>query len=154
MITIKQIDRENITYLVHNLEGFEKDKAIKKGLQKAGKVFETGGKYRLRKVMRKAKGVTGNLLNSLFVRVKKNKPGVLTGFIRSTKNMLIGGGNHAHLVDRGTKDRYWKSKGSKYVGKMPATRFWSDTESQDYPQAINKLYEGVEEVVYRIKNRL
>lgn len=154
MITIKQIDRENITHLVHSLEGFEKDKAIRKGLKDAGKVFETGGKYRLRKAMRNSKGVTGNLLKSLFVRVKKNKPGVLTGFKRSNKNMIIGGGNHAHLVDRGTKDRYWKSRGRKYVGRMTATRFWSDTESQDYPQAINKLYEGVEEAVYRIKNKL
>lgn len=149
MIKVRQIDRDNIDYLVRNLKDFEKDKSIRKGLGDAGRVFQSGGKRRLRKSMRKSSGVTGNLLRSFRVRVKRSKPGVLVGFSGGKD-----GGNHSHLVDRGTTDRYWKTRGRKYVGKMPATRFWSDTESQDAPQAMEKLYDGIENNVYRINNRL
>ncbi|MBF0759547.1 hypothetical protein IR148_00630 [Dysgonomonas mossii] len=153
MIEVKVIDREAITYLVNGLEDFEKDKAIKDGLKAGGNVIQSGGKRRLRSAMKKPGGVTGNLLRSFHVRPKRFKLGVLVGFRRSNKNMVIGGGNHAHLVDMGTGKRYWKTRGRKYVGVMPANRFWSDTESQDGNQAINEVYSGVERAVDKIKNR-
>ena len=153
MIEIKHIDRESITYLVNRLDDFEKDKVIKQGLKAGGNVFKAGGKRRLRSSMKSSKGVTGNLLRSLHVKTKRQKLGVLVGFRRSNKNMISGGGNHEHLVDRGTKKRYWKIRGKKSVGIMPANRFWSDTESQDGNEAINKVYEGVERAVNRIANR-
>lgn len=153
MIEVKQIDRESITYLVRRLDDFEKDKAIRTGLKAGGNVFQLGGKRRLRSSMKNPKGVTGNLLRSFHVRVKRQKLGVIVGFKRSNKFMIIGGGNHAHLVDRGTKKRYLKTRGNKYVGEMPANRFWSDTESQDGGKAVNEVYTGVERAVERIKNR-
>lgn len=146
LFEIRQINRDEVNYLVRRLENFEKDKAIKYGLQSAGNVFKVGGKARLRS-RRKRKG-TGNLARSFIVRVKRSKPGVLIGF-RQGK----GGGSHAHLVDKGTDKRYWKTKSKKYVGIMPANRFWSDTESQDSPKAMNELYNGIEKAANRITER-
>lgn len=147
---IRQIDRGTVEYLVRNLSDFEKDKAVKGGLQSAGKVFLSGGKSRLRHSMKSgSRGVTGNLLKSFQVKVKRNKPGVLIGFKQGKD-----GGSHAHLVDKGTNQRYWKTKKRKYVGRVVATRFWSDTEAQDYPKAMDQLYMGIERAVNRISNRL
>lgn len=149
MIEVRTIDRERVVSAVNQLKDIDKDKAVKKGLGDAGRVFATGGKRRLRSRMESGPiGVTGNLLRSFQVKIKKSKPGVLIGF-RQGK----GGGSHAKWIDRGTNDRYWKTRGRKYVGRVKANRFWSDTEAQDYPHALDKLYEGVERAVNRIQNR-
>ena len=148
-IEIRQINREEVDYLVRNLQDFEKDKALKGGLKSAGNVFSSGGKSRLKRSMKSgSRGVTGNLLRSFQVRVKKSKPGVLVGFRQGKE-----GGSHAHLIDKGTDKRYWKTKKRKYVGRVVATRFWSDTEAQDYPKAMDSLYIGIEKAVNRISNR-
>lgn len=147
---IKQIDRSAVEYLVRNLNDFEKDKAVKGGLGAAGKVFESGGKSRLKRSMKSgSRGVTGNLLRSFQVKVKRNKPGVLIGFKQGKE-----GGSHAHLVDKGTVKRYWKTRKKKSVGRVVATRFWSDTEAEDYPKAMDKLYMGIERAVNRINSRI
>lgn len=148
MIEVKQINRDEVEYLIRNLADFEKDKAIKGGLAAAGSVFMSGGKSRLRQRMKRTGASTGNLLRSFQVRVKKSKPGVLIGF-RQGKD----GGSHAHLIDQGTNQRYWKTRGRKYVGLVTATRFWSDTEAMDYPKAMDKLYLGIEKAVNRISSR-
>lgn len=155
---IKQIDREAVNYLVRNLENFEKDKAVKAGLGAAGNVFKAGGASRLKARMKSGnRGVTGNLLRSITVRPKKSKPGVLIGFKQGK-----GGGSHAHLVDRGTSIRKREKlggfiKGTKSTntntGKMLGNAFWADTEAQDYPQAMDKLYVGIEKAVNRINSR-
>lgn len=145
-IEVKQIDQAEIDYLVRSLEKIEEDKAIKTGLNKAGQVFKVGGRQRLRQRMKSgSKGITGNLQNSFKVRVKRNHPGVLIGFEQ-------GKGNHAHLVDRGTVERFQR-KNNKSVGKMPANYFWTDTESMDNNKAIDRLYEGIEKAVQNINNR-
>lgn len=156
-IEIRQIDRDAVSHLVRNLEDFEKDKAIKSGLGDAGNVFKTGGKSRLKRRMKSgSKGVTGNLMRSFHVRVKKGKPGVLIGFKQGT-----GGGSHSHLVDRGTDERYWKARNyknkqgtyRKSTGRGIGNAFWIDTESQDHPKAMDKLYVGIERAVNRISSR-
>lgn len=148
-IEIRHINREEVDYLVRNLKDFEKDKAVKGGLQSAGKVFLSGGKSRLRRSMKSgSRGVTGNLLRSFQVRVKRSKPGVLIGFKQGKE-----GGSHAHLVDKGTSNRYWKTRTRKYVGSVKATNFWSDTEAQDYPKAMDSLYIGIEKAANRINSR-
>ena len=148
LFEIHPINKDEINYLVRNLEDFEKDRAIKDGLKAAGNVFKVGGKERLRS-RRKGKG-TGNLARSFIVRVKRNKPGVLIGFKQG-----MDGGSHSHLVDRGTNERFYKTKKGKNrsTGKVIGNLFWSDTESQDYPKAANELYNGIEKAVTRISNR-
>lgn len=142
MIEVKQIDRDSILYLVRQLEQFEKNKAIESGLKAGGNVFKKEGKRRLKERL-SSSGGTGKLLNSFQVRIKRNKAGVLTGF--------DGGGSHSHLVDRGTKKRLTKSGANR--GVMPANHFWTDTESVDYPKAVDKIFAGVEKAVQRINDR-
>lgn len=148
-IEIRHINKEEVDYLIRNLNDFEKDKAVKGGLRSAGSVFLTGGKNRLKRRMKSgSRGVKGNLLRSFRVRVKRSKPGVLVGFDQG-----IAGGSHAHLVDEGTEKRYWKTKKRKYVGRVLPNRFWSDTEAQDYPKAMDRLYLGIEKGANRINSR-
>jgi hypothetical protein len=146
---LKHIDGDSVLYLVRNLENLEKNEAIRNGLRVAGNVFKVGGQKRLRERMKSGrKGVTGNLLRSFYVRTKRYKLGTLVGF-KQGKN----GGSHAYLVDRGTDNRYWKTKKGKSVGRGLPNSFWSDTEAQDYPRAMDKLYRGIENAVNRINNR-
>lgn len=150
-IEIRHINRAEVDYLVRNLEDFEKDKAVKGGLLAAGKVFSSGGKTRLKRSMKSgSQGVTGNLLKSFQVKVKKNKPGVLTGFKQGKD-----GGSHAHLVDKGTDERFYTTKQGKRksTGKVIGNHFWSDTESEDYSKAMDSLYIGIEKAANRINSR-
>ena len=149
---VTKIDRNAVNYLIRNLEDLEKDEAVRRGLKDAGNVFKAGGQRRLKERMKTREGVTGNLNESINVRVKKRRPGVLIGF-RQGKN----GGNHAHLIDQGTNNRYTTGKKSVragiYRGRVTGNAFWTDTRSQDYPQAMDKLYEGIERAVSRITER-
>ena len=145
MIEVRQINKSDIELLVRNLQDFEKDKAIEEGLKKAGNVFKSGGQRRLRSRMKSKEGVTGNLLNSFHVRLKRRKLGMLTGFRTS--------GSHAHLIDKGTVIRYQKTKDMKSVGQVIGNNFWDDTRSEDHPKAIDKLYAGIEAAVDRISKR-
>lgn len=144
MIEVKQIDRENIQYLVDNLEDFEKDKAIKSGLRSAVNVFRVKGRANLRSRLLHHGKQTNHLMNSFTNRVKRNKLGALAGFDRP-------GGNHAHLVDAGTKIR--KTKDGINRGVMPANFFWSDTKTSEEDKAMNALYQGVQKAVQRINSR-
>lgn len=153
-------DRRGMNNLVQNLEDFEKDGAIQHGLFKAGEVFKAGGRRRLMDRMKSGKmGVTGNLLNSIHVRLKGNKQGVLTGF-----KMGKGGGSHANWIDLGTKLRTRRRIGGfpnikkgipkdKSTGAVIGNQFWGDTESQDYPLAMKHLYLGIENAAKRITRR-
>lgn len=150
-IEIRHINRAEVDYLVRNLEDFEKDKAVKHGLMSAGNVFRVEGKRKLRQRMKSgSKGVTGNLLKSFHVKLKKSKPGVLTGF-----NQGKDGGSHSHLVDRGTDERFYTTKKGKRksTGRVKGNLFWSDTESEDYPKAMDELYKGIERGVDKISSR-
>ena len=141
MIEIKQIDRENIQYFIYNLENFEKDKAIRSGLRSAANVFRVKGRAKLRsRILRHGKQ-TNHLMNSFTNRVKRNKLGVLSGFARP-------GGNHAHLVDSGTKAKRGANRGI-----MPTNHFWSDAKVSEKNKAMDSLYKGVQRAVQRINNR-
>lgn len=146
---IKVIDLERIKHAISQLADIDKDRAVRAGLGEAGTVFRTGGLKRLKSrlgtsTQETKKRAPGNLIKSLTKRVKKRKPGVLVGFASPI-------GNHAHLVDMGTKDRYTKK--GKYSGKMPANRFFADTKSQDEGKAFQKLNEGIQRAITRIQNR-
>lgn len=150
MIKVQQINPEVIKGFVFGLENFEKDKAIKSGLSAAGSVFKAGGIRRLKQRMKSGSGgVTGNLNKSFTVRVKRSKLGALIGFKSGN-----GGGSHANLVDRGTTERFWKTRNGKSSGKVIGNAFWVDTEREDYPEAMDKLYTGIERAVNRIKSRV
>lgn len=145
-IEIKVIDREAMLHLVQGLQAFEKDKALQSGLRAGANVFQRGGMRRLKQRMKKPSGVTGNLLKSFAVRVKRNRPGALSGFEYGEN----GGGNHSWLVDMGTDERHHKKSGRR-TGAGRALKYWSDTREQDYPKAIDQVYNGIERAVNRMK---
>ncbi|MDR2057640.1 MAG: hypothetical protein LBP83_05055 [Dysgonamonadaceae bacterium] len=148
LFKIKPIDQYAVDYLVRNLKDFEKNRSIKSGLAAAGKLFKDEGGKRLRSRMKAGrKGVTGNLLRSIDFRVKKHSLGMLVGFKQGK-----GGGSHASWIDSGTDERFWIKKG-KSIGRVTGNYFWTDTKNQDYPQAINMLYQGIERAVSRINKR-
>lgn len=144
MIQASIVDKDSILYLVRNLENFEKDKAIKSGLRSAVNIFRVKGRSNLRTRLLHHGKQTNHLMNSFTNRVKRNKLGALTGFDRP-------GGNHSHLVDRGTKRRYTKS--GAYRGIMPGNRFWTDTEKTEEARALQAVYEGTQKAVQRINSR-
>lgn len=145
LISVKTIDDQDVKYLISHLENFEQNKAMKAGLAKAGAIFASGGKRRLKGRIKHPKSGTGNLSNSFVVRVKRFRAGVLSGF-----NHL---GKHAHLVNSGTKARNWKTGSKKSTGKMKGNNFWTETKQQDGKKAIDQLYIGIGRAVERINNR-
>lgn len=144
MIQVTTIDRENIQYLIRNLEDFEKDKAVKSGLRAAVNVFRVKGRSNLRTRLLHHGKQTNHLMNSFTTRVKRNKLGALAGFNRP-------GGNHSHLVDQGTKKRYTNTGKSR--GTMPGNRFWNDAGHTEENRAMQAIYQGVQKAVQRINER-
>lgn len=131
--------------LTAGLSQIDRDRAIRSGLAKGGTVLASGGRRRLRSRMKSGSdGVTGNLLRSFVVRVKRNKPGVLVGF-RQGK----GGGSHAHLVSKGTLER--STHEGWYRGAAFGNRFWEDTRSEDTGKAKERIREGLEAFVEQVK---
>ena len=147
---VKLIDREAVVYLVDELEAFEKDKAIKSGLRAASGVLIRKGRSNLKQ---RLKGTgKGSLAGAFVTKVKRNKLGSLAGFRRSTKlTQWSKAGNHAHLVDRGTRKRPHPITGNS--GIMLANNFWSDARVSEESNMMNALFKGVERAVQRINNR-
>jgi hypothetical protein len=145
-IEIEITNQSALEYLVQNLEAIDKDKAIRLGLKMGGNVIKRGGMRRLRQSMSSPRGVTGNLLKSFFVRVKRNSLGVLIGFSQPE-------GAHAHLVDLGTENRF-QIKGGRNTGAAKALHFWTDTRSEDMDAAKGMIVKGIENYVERVNNRL
>ncbi|BEG98108.1 hypothetical protein [Bacteroides sedimenti] len=147
--------------VVSKLNNIEKDKAIKYALRRAGGKLVAGGRRRLRGRMKDSAGVSGNLLKSFKVRVKRRKLGALAGFSQDYDAYKVGKdgyGSHASLVDRGSKkERFWKKATKKGIPKstgwMPALSFWTDTFEQDGKRAVTSLMANLERAVERIIQR-
>ena len=149
---VTTFDENDVLYLVRNLEGFEQNKAIKSGLRSAMNVFKRKGQMNLRDRMLYHGRHTYALENSFLNHIKRNKLGGLTGFRRSTKWVQYEyAGNHAHLVDLGTKPRYTKL--GYYRGVMPANHFWTDAFASEKPKAINIMMDAIKRNVERINAR-
>lgn len=115
---------------------------VRKGLRQAGRYLVSAGQGNLKRLYKGYQ--TGRLSRSMGVRAKRRQPGALAGFRRGQ-----GGGNHAHLVDLGTKRRYTKL--GKNRGVMPANRFWTQTKQSASSVASRYVLRGLEEAVLSIK---
>lgn len=143
------VDIERVYSLIDELKQVDKNKAIKSGLKRGAAVFVRVGKSELR---RRNNEHTGNLMRSFTTRLAKKNLSAYSGFNRSSKLKSDKGlGNHAHLVDRGTTDRYTK-KGA-YRGKMPASYFWTEAKNRGAPEAMKKVEEGVIQMVEKLKRK-
>ena len=137
---VQIIDYERVYSAIKNLVDIDKDKAINVGLKDAGNLFVRSGKSNLKS---RSNVVTENLSKSFRVKIKQNKVGMIAGF--------GAGGNHAHLVDEGTTERY-TAKGS-FRGKVIGNSFWVDAIHQNETAAIDKVYSGIERAVQNIINK-
>ncbi|WP_321425016.1 hypothetical protein [uncultured Bacteroides sp.] len=140
-ITVKNI--EKVLQKINLLSDIDKDKTVKEGLKSAISLFINSGKTNLRSRLKNGKGSTGNLLKSFRNKVKKNKLGALGGFSQL--------GNHAHLIDQGTQERYTNS--GKFTGKVTGNHFWEDSINSNSDLAMNKVYDGIDRAITKIINR-
>lgn len=142
---------EKVYGLVADLEKIDQHTAIKSGLRKGAGVFREAGKSNLNK---RNGEHTGNLRGSFIVKVKKQGLTAYSGFNRSPKvaeEKGITQGNHAHIVDRGTKMRYTKKGYSR--GIMPASYFWSDARRDGEGKAAQAVWDGVVTMADSLKRK-
>jgi hypothetical protein len=146
-IGIKIVNIERVYALVDELKAVDRNKAIRGGMIQGAKVFTRLGRKNLRA---RNDEHTGNLLQSMRWKSARNSLAVYAGFERSYKfQALKGVGNHAHLVDRGTKDRYTKK--GYYRGKMPASYFWTDTRNEGGGEAMRSIEKGIINMIENLK---
>ena len=144
-VEIKNIER--VYALVDELKGVDQNRAIRSGMIQGAKVFTRLGRKNLRA---RNDEHTGNLLQSMRWKSARNSLAVYAGFERSYKfQALKGVGNHAHLVDRGTRDRYTKK--GYFRGKMPASYFWTDTRNEGGGEAMRHIERGIRNMVENLK---
>ena len=149
MSEVKIIGEDRINAMIQELNDIDTNKSIKAGLRKGLNILRQGGLKRLKSRMKSPSGVTGNLVKSFNVRIKKNKLGGLAGFgmVSDTDgNHIIA--RHAHLVDLGTAERERQNGGS--TGKMPALNFWTDTRNDDMDNAVGEVLKGTEQALIKI----
>ena len=149
---VKIIGEDRINAMIQELNDIDTNKSIKAGLRKGLNILRKGGLKRLKSRMKSPSGVTGNLVKSFNVRVKKNKLGGLAGFgmVSDTDgNHIIA--RHAHLVDLGTAERERQNGGS--TGKMPALNFWTDTRNDDMDNAVGEVLKGTEQAILKIMSK-
>lgn len=149
IISASMVGVEKINSLVSDLGNVDRNKAIRFGLLSGAKVIERIGRRNLR--LRNDEH-TGNLTKSLRAKISRRELNAYAGFERSYRFELEKGvGNHAHLVDRGTAERYTKK--GHYRGIMPASYFWTDAKTQSESAVRQKILSGVEMMVQRLKNK-
>ena len=140
--------RQTVEYLVRELPRLDQDKAIKKGFQEAAQVYRREAKQNMLSLGRN----TGNLWGSLTTQMRSMRSGVpaVVGFKRDA-------GNHAHLLDLGTDERWTEErlwKGTRYRGRGPATLFFTRAREEGEPEAKEALIRGVQRAVERINSRM
>lgn len=133
----------------------EKQEVINKALKAGATLLSESGKQQLVATILHPENSTGRLFKSMNVKVmkaKKNKgPVGYSGFKRSTKKDKSGGGNAAHLVDRGTVDRYTKK--GYYRGKVKGSLFWTQTVQNQGDKAMDLLLNAIDEAIENIWNK-
>lgn len=131
-----------VEYLVSELDKVDRKPVVRKGLMDAAKIFQARGKINL---AARTTPFTGNLRSSFKTNFNPRYwASSWAGFYRPT-------GNHAHLVDLGTKQRFTKKGLNR--GKMPATFFWTDARISEEKLASQAVYDGVNEAIQRIQSR-
>ncbi len=136
------VHAEELLATLKILQNVVNRKEITDAERKAAKMMMERGRDRLIATLI---GNSDNLVDSFTYKLRKGKfTGVLVGFKRP-------GGNVAHLVDRGTKDRKTKTGASR--GRIKGSRFWTDTKEQYADKAVNEMIEAVDRAIKKINSR-
>lgn len=135
------IDRERVFEKLSLLKDYKaKNKVVTAGLRKASRILVVAGKQSL---LQSNKKKTGNLYKSVSYIIKRMKSGAIVGFKQ--------GGNHAHLIDLGTKTRQTKKGYNR--GFYKGSGFWTNAVNNKQQQVYNTLYESIEDSILKLINR-
>lgn len=136
------IDYKELMVQLRILQNLVDRKEITDAERKAAKMLMEKGRDNLISTLI---GNSDYLVDSFTYKLRKGKfAGVLVGFKRP-------GGNTAHLVDRGTKERHTRTGANR--GKIKGSRFWTDTKDQYADKAINDMMEAVDRAIKKINSR-
>lgn len=135
------IGLDRVIAKVDNLDKIVSSAPVRKGLRAGARLIANAGRSKLKTLYKGYQ--TGQLERSIRSRVKRRKSGALAGFYRGQ-----GGGNHAHLVDRGTKARYTRK--GHYRGVMPANYFWTISQLTYSRQAGEMVIRGLKEAMLKL----
>jgi hypothetical protein len=135
--------------IIVTLGEIDGSKAIMNSLSKGMALITRQGKSNLNS---SNKTKTGNLKRSIRRKQVKKWVSVYGGFKRGP-----GGGNHAHLVDRGTTKRYTRK--GKYRGSISkdnpnnGSLFWTKAVESKGPQAMEKTMKVIYDEMNKIINK-
>lgn len=127
------------------LTELEKQETVARGMREATAIIKKEGKRNLSNTYIQEK--SGKFKKSFSNRVDKKKLKGYSGFIRRKGYH----GQLAHLLDRGTADRYTK-KGA-YRGKMRYTGFWTKAVESKGNEALRTMAESIQKTINRLLNR-
>lgn len=130
-LELDERDMAKLKAIVRQFGEVDGNKAVMASLSKGMDVIVRKGKSNLQNKK------TGNLKKSLRRKQVKKWASVYGGFRRGK-----GGGNHAHLVDRGTEKRYTKKgyyRGTMFKhGPNTGNRFWTKAVVSEAPKAMER----------------
>ena len=136
---IPEVHAEELLVQLSILKDLVNRKEITTAERKAAKMMMERGRDKLVTTLI---GNSDNLVDSFTYKMRKGQfAGVLVGFKRP-------GGNVAHLVDRGTRDRRTKSGASR--GRIKGSKFWTDTKEQYADKAVADMMEAVDRAIRKI----
>ena len=88
-------------------------------------------------------GATGNLKKSLVIKPVKGGGDAKPLIVAMDRKIAP----HIHWVEKGTGDRWQKSKAYKYVGKMPAVKYFSRGVESAGSGLQKRLYDEIKKIV-------
>lgn len=130
------------------LTEFEKQETVARGVREATAIIKKQGQENLSQTYVKIKEDGSGFNKHTFVnRADKKKLKGYSGFIRRKGYH----GQLAHLIDRGTADRYTKKRA--YRGKMRYTGFWTKAVESKGNEALMTMAESIQKTIKRLLNR-
>lgn len=135
-----------IDYLTQAASELDRNKAVKRGLVDAAKIFVSRGRLNLQTRLMGHGGV-GNLMRAFRTQFRKKTTTAYAGFYEKawTPTGATSYAPHAHLVDLGTGPRYTKK--GEYRGVMPPNLFWHDARITEEQRASDAIIKGVQQCI-------
>lgn len=147
-IVVDEKDLAKMNALLEQYDKVDQANIIQFALKRGMEVIVNEGKSNL---ARRNKQKTGNLTKSFKMTTNKKKAYSLGGFNRGK------GGNHAHLVDKGTLNRWTKSgayRGSVSKGNpQHGSAFWTDAVETKGQEGLQRLMDAIYTAISEINNR-
>ncbi len=149
-IVLDEKDLQKMNALLSEYDKVDQSAIIQHALKQGMQVIVDEGKSNL---ATRNKKKTGNLSRSFRLTANKKKAYSLGGFKRGKE----GGGYAAHLVDRGTDDR-WTRKGA-YRGSVSkgnpnhGSMFWTDAVTDKGQEGLNRLMDAIYKAIEQINNK-